>query len=162
GSGRRGRSYLIDRGGCLFQSPVSWYSQQSIWDLAPGYKNRNQHFERPVAADCLFCHSNQVNSVPGRISQYVEPIFSGYGIGCEGCHGPGQLHAAAYARGDTAAAAYSIVNPARLDPEAREAVCQQCHLQGEARIARPGRKPIDYRPGLPLREFLSIYVRVPE
>src|SRR5262249_1800130 len=129
---------------------------------APGYKSRNLHFERRVSGDCLFCHSNRVEAIPHRVNQYVEPIFAGYAIGCERCHGPGRLHADSYARGEMEGTACSIVNPARLEPELREAVCQQCHLQGEVRIPRPGRNPFDYRPGLPLREFLSVYVLVPE
>src|SRR5438477_6416610 len=37
GSGTRGRSYLIDREGYLFQSPISWFSQGETWDLSPGF-----------------------------------------------------------------------------------------------------------------------------
>jgi tetratricopeptide (TPR) repeat protein len=44
----------------------------------------------------------------------------------------------------------------------REAVCEQCHLQGEARILRRGRQPFDYRPGLPLELFWSAFVKNPE
>jgi predicted CXXCH cytochrome family protein len=44
----------------------------------------------------------------------------------------------------------------------REAVCQQCHLEGEVRIVRRGRQPFDYRPGLPLHLFWSVFVRRPE
>src|SRR5262249_8447781 len=35
GSGTRGRSYLINRDGFLFQSPISWFSQAQVWDLSP-------------------------------------------------------------------------------------------------------------------------------
>ena len=37
GSGTRGRSYLLNRDGYLFQSPLSWYTQKSAWDLSPGF-----------------------------------------------------------------------------------------------------------------------------
>jgi hypothetical protein len=30
GSGTRGRSYLVERDGCLYQSPISWFSQKQI------------------------------------------------------------------------------------------------------------------------------------
>jgi hypothetical protein len=53
----------------------------------------------------------------------------------------------------------TIVNPRRLRPELREAVCQQCHLQGVCRIAQLGKEPFDYRPGLPLEQFWAVYVR---
>jgi predicted CXXCH cytochrome family protein len=157
GSGTRGISYLVDRDGYLFQSPISWYSQERKWDLAPGYRAENQHFERAIGTDCLFCHANRVEPVAGTVDRYREPIFRGHAIGCERCHGPGELHAKRQAspgeRDD------SIVNPGRLEPALREAVCQQCHLQGEARIARAGREVWDYRPGLPLDEFLVVFFR---
>src|SRR5207249_7167747 len=35
GSGTRGRAYLINRDGYLFQSPISWYTQKNAWDLSP-------------------------------------------------------------------------------------------------------------------------------
>jgi predicted CXXCH cytochrome family protein len=55
----------------------------------------------------------------------------------------------------------TIVNPGKLPPALRDAVCQQCHLQGEARVVRRGRRLQDYRPGLPLHEFLAIFVKPP-
>ncbi|MBW3600119.1 MAG: cytochrome c family protein, partial [Planctomycetes bacterium] len=36
GSGKRGRAYLINRNGRLFQSPIGWYAQSHGWDLSPG------------------------------------------------------------------------------------------------------------------------------
>jgi hypothetical protein len=44
----------------------------------------------------------------------------------------------------------------------REAVCEQCHLQGESRIVRQGRDTWEFRPGMPLETFLSVLVRRPE
>jgi tetratricopeptide (TPR) repeat protein len=41
-------------------------------------------------------------------------------------------------------------------------ICAQCHLQGEERIVRRGRELNDFRPGLPLQQFLTIFVRHPE
>jgi hypothetical protein len=67
GSGTRGRSYLVNHDGCLFQSPISWFSQANRWDLAPGYEDRNLHFSRQVTARCLFCHANQVEAVLPRV-----------------------------------------------------------------------------------------------
>src|SRR5262249_55424803 len=55
-----------------------------------------------------------------------------------------------------------IVNPRHLEPVLREAVCQQCHLQGEVRVVRRGRSLFDYRPGLPLHLFESAFTRLPE
>ncbi len=163
GSGSHGRSYLINRDGYLFQSPISWYSQKNIWDLSPGY-TPDRLFERRVGPSCLFCHCNDADPVPDTANLYREPIVRSHAIGCERCHGPGELHAASRARGEApdSPADPTIVNPGHLEPALREAVCQQCHLQGEARVLRRGRQPFDFRPGLPLHLFWSAFVRPPE
>ncbi len=159
GSGRRGRSYLIERDGFLFQSPITWYPQEQRWDLSPVYKTVHQHFGRPVTAECLYCHCNQVEPVAGTLNAYRPPVFRGTAIGCERCHGPGELHVARYEHGDGAAGAdRTIVNPRDLEPALREAVCQQCHLQGEKRVVHRGRQVFDYRPGLPLESFWSVFL----
>ena len=99
GSGRQAVAYLVERDGFLFQSPINWYPRAQRWDLAPGYEKQNLHFNRPVAQECLFCHANQVDPVPGTMNRYQEPIFQGYAVGCERCHGPGELHFRRPARG---------------------------------------------------------------
>jgi Flp pilus assembly protein TadD len=159
GSGTRARSYLIDRQGYLFESAITWYSQKEMWDLSPGFE-ANPHSDRPVTADCLFCHSNHVEAVDGPINRYRAPIFEGYAIGCERCHGPGELHVARRERGEsTPGPDNTIVNPARLEPTLRDAVCEQCHLQGAMRIPHPGRRTFDYRPGMPWQLFWSVFVK---
>jgi hypothetical protein len=160
GSGTRARSYLHEREGYLFQSPISWYTEEGVWGLAPGYTpDNNLHFERPILPACLDCHSNRVEPVPLTINHYRLPLFRGYTIGCERCHGPGQLHVQLRERGTAVSGVdYSIVNPRHLDPPLREAVCQQCHLQGQVRVIRRGRQETDYRPGLPLSDFQRVFV----
>ena len=92
GSGTRGISYLLERDGRLFQSPIAWYGQKRKWDLAPGYERRNFHFDRVIEPECLFCHANRVRPVEQTVNRYEKPIFEGHAIGCERCHGPGALH----------------------------------------------------------------------
>ncbi|HZU38448.1 MAG TPA: multiheme c-type cytochrome, partial [Gemmataceae bacterium] len=159
GSGTRGQSYLIEHDGLLFQAPISWYTQRAVWDLAPGYA-RKIFFDRKVRVECLFCHANQVEPVPGTECRYREPVFRGLAIGCERCHGPGQLHVARQESGDRIDGNDdTIVNPARLEPALREAVCQQCHLAGALRFLARGRQAFDYRPGLPLYPFWANFTR---
>lgn len=162
GSGAHGRSYLIDHDGFLFQSPISWYSSKSRWDLSPGYR-ADKFADRPVTVECLACHSNHVDLVPFSINHYRQPVFQGHAIGCERCHGPGELHVQKHEAGsEVAAIDPTIVNPAHLKVELRDAVCEQCHILGEARVLRQGRELFDYRPGLPLTLFWSVFVRRPE
>lgn len=163
GSGKQGRSYLEWRDGYLYQSPISWYSREHIWDLSPGFDARWQHFSRPITVQCLFCHCNAAPLVEHTINRYEPALLNNLTIGCERCHGPGELHVQRHERGEVVVGPdRSIANPARLEPALREAVCQQCHLLGESRVVRRGREPFDFRPGLPLHLFVSVFVRPAE
>ncbi len=163
GSGSRGRSFLTHKDGYLTMSPITWYPQKQIWDLSPGYETNNAHFARSITPDCLFCHANRVEPIGGTENRYREPLFRGLSIGCERCHGPGELHLRRHRDGVPADEVdYTIVNPARLEHGLRESVCQQCHLQGRQRILRRGREWFDYRPGLPFHLFFSEFVTRPE
>jgi len=159
GSGTRGISFLIERDGSLYQSPIARFAHPGRWDISPGYSELTTHptFERSIQPGCLFCHANQVRPVPGTQSRYEVPIFRGHSIGCERCHGPGALHADR--SGPSAEIDLTIVNPARLAPALRDSVCQQCHLQGSFRFTRAGRGPFDFRPGLPIQRFWAVYLR---
>ncbi len=147
GSGRRGRSYLFAVDGFLFESPVNWYTNRHLWDMAPAYGSATQiPMNLPAFTSCLHCHVSGLQPpVKGTQNRYPVPPFSYSGVTCERCHGPGAAHAKGGA----------IVNPAKLDPALRDAVCMQCHLEGKAAIERPGRHIYDFRPG----EALSDYVR---
>jgi hypothetical protein len=164
GSGTQGRSYVMNHDGYLYQSPVSWYTRKKSWDVSPGYRTTFLHFNRGITDRCLFCHCNDARPVEGTVNGYrTDPLFRGLAIGCERCHGPGELHVALRRRGeDPGKVDSSIVNPRHLEPALREAVCQQCHLQGAESVVRRGRSLWDYRPGLPLHDFLAVYVKPPE
>lgn len=151
GSGAKGYSYLTERDGYLFQTPISWFSHQQRWDLSPGF-GPEVLTGRMVPASCLFCHANGVHEHPEQPDRFVPPVFVGQSIGCERCHGPGEHHIRTGDRWD-------IVNPARLTPPLRDAVCEQCHLEGEARVVRAGRQLFDYRPGLSLHDFWAVLVQ---
>jgi hypothetical protein len=162
GAGTRGRSYFINRDGYLFQSPISWYADRQRWDLSPHLGAAPEQLYRPVQPLCLFCHCNQALPVQHTANHYRSPIFTGHAIGCERCHGPGQLHVASREKGEAVEPDDTIVNPRRLPTALREAVCQQCHLLGVTRVLRRDRQPFDYRPGHPLQEYWSVFVRSSE
>jgi hypothetical protein len=153
GSGTRGRSYLSNRDGYLFQTAISWYSQKRVWDLSPGFAS-SYLSGRPVPGTCLFCHANRARFRESSLNRYETPPFEGHAIGCERCHGPGERHVAS---GD----GFDIVSPkpGRLTPELCDAVCEQCHLEGVQRVVRRQRGLYDFRPGLPLQDFWRVFVR---
>ena len=151
GSGKKGHSYLTERDGYLLQTAISWFAQKQRWDLSPGF-GPTALAGRVVPASCLYCHSNRLHEHPEQPDRFVAPFFDGHAIGCERCHGPGELHV----KGDLD---HTIVNPTRLTARLRDAVCEQCHLEGEARVGRSGRGLFDYRPGLELHDFWAVLVR---
>lgn len=161
GSGKRGRSYFIDRGGLLFMSPISWYSEkgEGRWDLSPSYPAEgHQRFERRIVDRCVSCHVGRTNSVAGTTDRFNSPPFQELSIGCEQCHGPGENHARLHRSVEEPPDNDPIVNPAKLTPSRREAVCNQCHLQGQQQILRYGRGNFDFRPGMHLGEVWSVFV----
>jgi hypothetical protein len=161
GSGNHGRSYLFNREGHLYLSAISWFSEKQIWDLSPGFADLTLS-GRPIRVDCLVCHCNQAHAVKDTENQFQTPIFEGYSIGCERCHGPGELHVKRHQNQETFEDPDdTIVNPSRLSGSLREAVCEQCHLLGKYRVQRRGRETFDFRPGMPLHLFRSIFVAAP-
>jgi hypothetical protein len=158
GSGRRAEAFLHLRGNALFMSPLNWYSEPQKWDLAPGYvADDPRRFDRRVTDECLSCHAGRVASAGRSTNRYLEPAFHELSIGCERCHGPGAAHIAWHESGSTAGVDDDpIINPARLDAERRESVCNQCHLQADVRLTRVGRSDFDFRPGMRLDDVWTV------
>lgn len=160
GSGYLGRSYLVEKGGALFVSPISYYRGIRGWDVSPGYASGQfVSFSRPAGDLCVSCHSGLSRPVPGSRNRYLTPPFPFLAIGCERCHGPGEIHVRERkANAELKEAVdHSIVNPARLPWPLRDDVCSQCHLAGDARVLRPGKSYLDFRPGTPLSSIVSVF-----
>jgi photosynthetic reaction center cytochrome c subunit len=151
GSGNHASGYLVDLGGYLFQSPVAYYKSRHGYDLAPGFENqRDPDFIRPVSEECVLCHSGTALHVPDTVNQYRSPPFPEEAITCERCHGPSEKHLAN-------PGPRTIINPAKLEPDARASVCEQCHLFGVARIPNPGKSLSDFVPGQRLEDTFTTY-----
>ena len=50
------------------------------------------------------------------------------------------------------------MNPAKLSPERRDAICMQCHMEGRVSIERAGRHIYDFQPGDSLSDYVRYYV----
>jgi photosynthetic reaction center cytochrome c subunit len=152
GSGTHASGYLLDVAGHLFQSPVAFYQSRRAYDLAPGYEGLpNPDFTRPVTEGCLFCHSGTALHVAGTSNQYRSPAFSAEAITCERCHGSAEKHLSDPRAG-------TIINPAKLDPAARDSICEQCHLLGVGRVLNPDKNFEDFRAGQPMEDTFTTYV----
>ncbi len=147
GAGKVGHSYLAKTGDFLLESPVSRYKNFG-WDISPGYRSAELlDFSRVLSERCVFCHSNRAEFSEGR-------RFTGdelTAISCERCHGNTSAHVGR-------PSASNIVNPVKLAGRARDSVCEQCHLEGVARVLNPGKRLGDFRPGEDLEQTLAIYV----
>ncbi len=150
GSNAAGRSFLFSQDRYLFQSPVTYYSQSKRWGVSPGYEaNREMRLNRPVDANCLFCHASQLQPIYGAQNRFADQPFKYGGVSCERCHGPGSLHVEGKAK---------LVNPAKLDPTRRDSICAQCHLSGESRVESPNKRLAQFRPGDLLADYVSFFV----
>ena len=160
GSGHRGRTYLYHVEDWWFEAPINFYNGKQGYDMAPNFLSaKEMPFNLPVDAGCLHCHASAVqvqaagtrNRYPGANGSAVLPFLQG-GITCEACHGDAAAHLASEGK-------VAMINPAKLTPERRDAVCYRCHLEGETNVQNPKRSPAEFVPGDRLEEFVTYFVR---
>lgn len=158
GSGHHTNSHLINRNGYVYQAPITFYTQEKRWDLAPGFEEVNERFGRLIATECLTCHNHFPQHVAGSENKYLSMP---QGIECERCHGPGELHVQQKMAGNIVDTSkytdYSIVNPSNLPIDLQMDLCQRCHLQGIA-VLNPGKSFYDFRPGMQLADVMNVYL----
>jgi Tfp pilus assembly protein PilF len=153
GSNTRGRTYLFERDGYWFETPVNWYAKKRVWDMAPNYLNaREMPLTLPVDANCLHCHvSGVAAALPGARNHFAAAPFADGGIGCASCHGDAAEHVRTKGKA-------AVLNPAKLAADRRDSVCLQCHLEGETAVYRLGHSLATYRPGEALFDSVSYFV----
>jgi len=159
GSGQHTNSHIYKVNGYLYQAPITFYTQEGKWDLAPGFSDGfNSRFTREVGLECMNCHNSYPDFVEGSTNKFVSVPS---GIACERCHGPGDLHVKAIQLGHiidtTKAIDYTIVNPAKLPVDLQVDVCQRCHLQGNS-VLKPGKSYYDFRPGTNLSDMEDVFM----
>ncbi len=158
GSGQHTNSHILDINGYIYQAPVTYYTQEKRWDMAPGFRGDNIRFSRLLASECITCHNHFPKLEEGSINKFTEMPS---GIACERCHGPGEAHVKEKLAGnivDTSKAIdYSIVNPADLPRDLQMDLCQRCHLQGIA-VLNPGKTFYDFKPGMPLSDVVNVFL----
>jgi tetratricopeptide (TPR) repeat protein len=159
GSGHHTNSHLINRNGYLYQAPITFYTQEGKWDLAPGFeKGLNSRFSRIIATECLTCHNHYPKHFSDSENKYKDIPT---GIECERCHGPGSIHVKEKLKGnivDTSKYAdYTITNPRHLPRDLQMDICQRCHLQGVA-VLNENKSFFDFKPGMKLSEIMQVYL----
>ena len=160
GSGANGFTCVVRRGNYLFEAPVSFYTKINSWGLSPGYEFRDYGFSRPILPGCISCHSGRAQTATNGNGLYRDPPFRELAIGCENCHGPGELHVKERLKGEPLSGDpdRSIVNPAKLPSWLADNICMYCHEGGDARVLQPGKGYFDFRPGTPLDDTQAIFL----
>ena len=90
GSGHHTNSHLFEINGYVHQMPYTYYTQDKIADLPPGFEDgQNTRFSREIGLECMSCHNAYPNHESGSLNKYNSIP---QGIDCERCHGPGEVH----------------------------------------------------------------------
>jgi tetratricopeptide (TPR) repeat protein len=174
GSGHRGKTFVFSDDGFSFESPINFYSKPGgapggVWDMAPKHQGSTEMpLNSPAFSSCLSCHTSGAQAPEaGTENKYAKPLFAHGGITCERCHGGDLSHGLSAQKpvkgGKKVSQAAgldrpTIINPSKLAPARRDAVCMQCHLEGNAAIEQPGRHLYEFRPGDDLSDFVRYYV----
>jgi len=153
GSGHLGVTYLYSVNGYLLESPVAYYTDRQAYDMKPGLSSfQTMPPALPITAGCMRCHMSSVQRAdPGSHNRYQGPPFLHGGITCERCHGDTAVHVATGGKAP-------VVNPIKLDPERRDSVCINCHLEGDTSVEHDGRSVLDYKPGDRISDFVSYFI----
>ena len=158
GSGQHTNSHIVDFNGYVYQAPVTYYTQEGRWDMAPGFRGDNIRFDRLLTTECITCHNHLPGFVEGSLNKYTEMPT---GIECERCHGPGEVHAREKLKGQIVDTSqfidYTIVNPRDLPRDLQMDLCQRCHLQGVA-VLNEGKTFFDFKPGMRLNEVFNVFL----
>jgi len=113
GSGQHTNSHILEVNGYYFQAPITYYTQEGKWDMAPGFREKkNERFSRLLTSECFTCHNHYPKPIEGSLNKFSDMPT---GIECERCHGPGEVHVREKLAGEIVDTAqfidYSIVNP---------------------------------------------------
>ncbi|MEM9367877.1 MAG: cytochrome c3 family protein [Planctomycetota bacterium] len=147
GSGTHAHTYAFRDGAFWCESPLSWYADGVGWDVSPGFETRLQpEFDREITNRCVYCHVGAIEQWDHSPHRFEIRQAS---IGCERCHGGGHDHIQYQSRNeaDRSDTHDPIVNPAKLSRATAEAVCAQCHLQGDQLIVAEQTDVWDFAPG---------------
>lgn len=151
GSAKYGQSYLYWQNQCLYELPVSYFTDLGEWVNSPGYVDGVANFARPISARCLECHTTWFEQTGSPFNRFTSEGAI-VGVTCEKCHGPGRQHVEHHHREPDDRQAKHIVNPADLPRDYSIDLCSLCHSGGGESL----RESFSFRPGDRLADFVRI------
>ncbi len=131
------QKYLVLLGGQFYVLPKYWNIPEAKWEPYSIWNWR----EKPYPITCNGCHA--VGFDPDTRSYAEESI------GCEACHGPGAGHIVS--EGDPE----KIVNPAKLEKQKRDMICEACHTDGKDKKTQAFPFPVGFKPGEDLTDYFT-------
>lgn len=151
GQGKAGQTYVFQHRGVFYESRVSYYQEIQGLDFTILHTHSvpdsvEEGLGRPMTTEaaqgCFACHSTAAVEAGQLHVDHLMP-----GVGCEGCHGPGEKHLAAIKAGNKN---LQIFNPAKLDAdELSQEFCGACHVGFEKALLMPkqgGMNNLRYQP----------------
>lgn len=159
GSGQHTNSHIWRVNNYLYQAPITFYTQQGMWGLAPGFEDVGAaRWDRIISQECMSCHNMYPQADFAAENRFISVKT---GIECERCHGPGEAHLLAKQRGELVDTSkeidYTIVNPANLSREKKVELCQRCHLQGIT-VLNEGKTYFDFIPGMDVKDVMNVFM----
>lgn len=131
GLGIMGQTFILESGGTLFESQLSYFRAIGGLDLTPGHtpadpRNLERAFGEPqsqeTAQRCFGCHTTASSE-----KHRFDPSHATPGITCEACHGPGAQHVQAMQANPAGGTDSSILDPGTFAPEKLIDYCGACH-----------------------------------
>ena len=147
GAGVMGQTYLFERNGAWYETPVSWFAATGRLDWTLGHTARprgnleeaaGRRLAPEEAQRCFGCHSTGAAWRGGAGPESLAP-----GVRCEQCHEGAARHAAAVERGDEAGA--RIAKLAGTGSEDLSNLCGKCHPRWDEIAANGPHGPLNVR-----------------
>jgi len=149
GEGTMGRTFIVESGGTLYESQLSYFTAISGLDLTPGHnaaspRDLERAFGEPQSNEgaqrCFGCHTTASSEKHRFDLSHAIP-----GITCEACHGPGARHVKAMRENPAGEASASILDPGAFSPTKLIDYCGACHRAPLDVVTARDRVPIDVR-----------------
>lgn len=151
--------YFTKHGDQIFELPLVWLHPDDCWGTTQFDPYGTGDLSRPLAPQCLECHTVWVDHQRGTHNRYgpLDPQL--LGVTCERCHGPAKSHVEYHRTHPGEKVGQQIVQPKTLSRDRLMDVCAQCHTN----TVRHRRPPFSFKPGEDLDDsFLILKMKYPE
>jgi hypothetical protein len=134
GHGAIGQTFILESGGTLFESQLTYFPSIHALDITPGHTPSaptdlehafGERQSPDKAQHCFACHTTASS-----VKRQFDPAHATPGITCKACHGPGAQHVQAMQdHQDKAQMAIvdPILNPGSFSPVKLVDFCGACH-----------------------------------